>query len=219
MLSRILGAIMTAHIVRSQGEPDGDLSARRLYAAAVAATLHRPGLIAYASSLVQSGSGDASTLQPEDLVEMALERLADGRANWDGSMDGLSSFVAGIMRNLARHASGDARKHVCLDDDCVAAKELVDPYERANRAYVVRDVRTALTVLPAQMRAISILYWLEDKTAPQIAIDLRIAEPTVREQLRRAKARLQNQLRRYAPNAMDPPAGIAARSALLQQRQ
>lgn len=140
-------------------------------------------------------------VEPEDLVQATLALLLAGRIRWHGLAGLLPSLYVTIY-NLSR----DARKakwswpaRPLKEVTFIAAPGSIDAYDAAYRALLARDQDAALTQLPLRMRAAAKAYFVDRSTAKEVALDHGTTEPTVRNQLIKARPRLQAALERYRP--------------------
>lgn len=139
-----------------------------------------PRLRRYARALVGE-RGDA-----DDLVQDTLERGWDKLSTWRRGSD-MRAWLFGIMHNLyVDRVRKPALETAVLDDDT--------PMPAANPAHngrlAMRDMETALNMLPADQREILLLVALEEMTYEEVAATLRIPVGTVMSRLARARDKL-----------------------------
>ena len=149
-----------------------------------------PSLRRYALGLVRDHAA------ADDLVQDTLERAV---AHWYLRRDGdLRAWLFAILRNLFL---GDLRRnrrrgaHIRLEDvglGDVAGGNVVELGTRPaqERGLEVRDVLTALDLLPEEHRSILLLVGVEDMSYQEVARILDIPPGTVMSRLARARQRL-----------------------------
>ena len=139
-----------------------------------------PRLRRYARALV------GSRAEADDLVQDTLERGWSKLASWRLGSD-MRVWMFGIMHNLY---VDQLRKQVVatveLDEDTPVP--FYDPPQMQNME--IRDMQSALAMLPAEQREILLLVALEEMTYEEISSTLRIPLGTVMSRLSRARERL-----------------------------
>lgn len=139
-----------------------------------------PRLRRYARALVGDRGG------ADDLVQDTMERGWSRLSSWRRGSD-MRAWLFGIMHNL--HV-GQARRPVLvtqpLEDDIP-----VTPV-RATQAdgLAIRDLESALRLLPSEQREILLLVGLEEMTYEEVASTLSIPLGTVMSRLSRAREKL-----------------------------
>lgn len=139
-----------------------------------------PRLLAYAALLTGS---DADA---EDILQEALVRsFSRGRSfdNTNVAEAYVRRAIPSVFIDRLRKRQAAERAH---DKDAARAERAVRGPDRE----VVMDVRAALATLPPRERACTVLRYYDDLTVPQIALELKIAEGTVKRYLADASARL-----------------------------
>lgn len=172
------------------------------FLAAIVRSFHHQNLLRYAERCLVWRQRDAA-VHADDLVHEALVLLLAGRVKWRGSLDQLLRSVRATIFNLSRDVRKRQRKRQVqpLDQE----PHLTDPnspdsYTTANRILFAKDLAAALDRLPAKMRLAANAYWLDGKTAAQVALECGTTEATVRKHLSRARARLQKDLKSHSLN-------------------
>ena len=139
-----------------------------------------PRLRRYARALV------GSRAEADDLVQDTLERGWSKLASWRLGSD-MRAWMFGIMHNLY---VDQLRKQVVatveLDEDTPVP--FYNPPQMQNME--IRDMQSALAMLPAEQREILLLVALEEMTYEEIASTLRIPPGTVMSRLARGRERL-----------------------------
>lgn len=139
-----------------------------------------PRLRRYARALVGERS-DA-----DDLVQDTLERGWDKLSAWRRGSD-MRAWLFGIMHNLyVDRVRKPALATAVLDHDTPMP---VVPPAHTHRLEM-RDMETALALLPADQREILLLVALEEMTYEEVAAALRIPVGTVMSRLARAREKL-----------------------------
>ena len=139
-----------------------------------------PGLRRYARALV-GGRSDADDLV-QDTVERAWNHIADWRRDGD-----MRAWLFGIMHNLHVDMLRSRRLHTtALDDDTPHPAQA----DNHTAALEVRDMQTALNLLPAEQREVLLLVGLEGMTYDQVAGALGLPLGTVMSRLSRGRERL-----------------------------
>lgn len=139
-----------------------------------------PRLRRYARALV----GDQYAA--DDLVQDTLERAINKRHLWRPGSD-LRAWLFAIMHNVFVNQLRSRQSHpeVALDNDALPA---VVPAESAGLE--IRDLQTALAVLPIEQREIVLLVGLEQLTYAEVSQALGIPIGTVMSRLFRGRERL-----------------------------
>ena len=139
-----------------------------------------PRLRRYARALV----GDRASA--DDLVQDTMERGWNKLSSWQRDSD-MRAWLFGIMHNL--HVDQIRKPSVpteVLDDDT--------PIPFVNAAQTdgleIRDMESALRLLPAEQREILLLIALEEMTYEEVAFTLRLPIGTVMSRLSRAREKL-----------------------------
>ncbi len=122
----------------------------------------------------------------DDLVQDTLERAINKRHLWRPGSD-LRAWLFAIMHNVFVNQLRSRQSHpeVALDDDALPA---VLPAESAGLE--IRDLQTALAVLPVEQREIVLLVGLEQLTYAEVSEALGIPIGTVMSRLFRGRERL-----------------------------
>jgi len=141
---------------------------------------HIPRLRRYARALV----GDPHAA--DDLVQDTLERAINKRHLWRPGSD-LRAWLFAIMHNVFVNQlrSRQAHPEEGLDDETLPA---VAPTDGARLE--IRDLQSALAVLPAEQREIVLLVGLEQLTYAEVSEALGIPIGTVMSRLFRGRERL-----------------------------
>jgi RNA polymerase sigma-70 factor (ECF subfamily) len=139
-----------------------------------------PRLRRYARALV----GDQYAA--DDLVQDTLERAINKRHLWRPGSD-LRAWLFAIMHNVFVNQLRSRRSHPeeTLEDDALPT---VAPSEGARLE--IRDLQTALTMLPTEQREIVLLVALEQLTYAEVSHALGIPLGTVMSRLFRGRERL-----------------------------
>lgn len=139
-----------------------------------------PGLRRYARALVGERNGADDLVQ--DTVERGWSRIGEWRRDGD-----MRAWLFGIMHNLHVDQLRARRLHTtALDDDAPYPAPAANPAARLE----VRDLQTALDLLPAEQREILLLVALEGMTYEQVAQALGLPAGTVMSRLSRGRASL-----------------------------
>ena len=141
---------------------------------------HIPRLRRYARAL----AGDQHAA--DDLVQDTLERAINKRHLWRPGSD-LRAWLFAIMHNVFVNQlrSRQAHPEDALDDDALPA---VAPTDGARLE--IRDLQTALALLPPEQREVVLLVGLEQLTYAEVASALGIPIGTVMSRLFRGRERL-----------------------------
>jgi RNA polymerase sigma-70 factor (ECF subfamily) len=141
---------------------------------------HIPRLRRYARALV----GDQHAA--DDLVQDTLERAINKRHLWRPGSD-LRAWLFAIMHNVFVNQlrSRQAHPEEALDDDALPA---VAPSDGARLE--IRDLQSALALLPPEQREIVLLVGLEQLTYAEVSEALGIPMGTVMSRLFRGRERL-----------------------------
>ncbi len=139
-----------------------------------------PRLRRYARALLGERS-DA-----DDLVQDTLERGWDKLPSWRRGSD-MRAWLFGIMHNLyVDRVRKPTLATTVLDED--TPMPMVPPAHTDRLE--LRDMETALALLPADQREILLLVALEEMTYEEVAATLRIPVGTVMSRLARAREKL-----------------------------
>jgi RNA polymerase sigma-70 factor (ECF subfamily) len=141
---------------------------------------HIPRLRRYARALV----GDQHAA--DDLVQDTLERAINKRHLWRPGSD-LRAWLFAIMHNVFVNQlrSRQAHPEDALDDDALPA---VAPADGARLE--IRDLETAIAMLPPEQREVVLLVGLEQLTYAEVSRALGIPIGTVMSRLFRGRERL-----------------------------
>lgn len=139
-----------------------------------------PRLRRYARALLGDRAG------ADDLVQDTMARGWNKLASWRQGSD-MRAWLFGIMHNL--HVDQIRKPSVStevLDDDTPM------PFIKASQAdgLEIRDMDSALRLLPAEQREILLLIALEEMTYQEVALALRIPIGTVMSRLSRGREKL-----------------------------
>jgi RNA polymerase sigma-70 factor (ECF subfamily) len=139
-----------------------------------------PRLRRYARALV----GDRYAA--DDLVQDTVERAINNRHLWRPGSD-LRAWLFAIMHNVFVNQLRSRRAHPeeALDDDALPAVAPVDGAQLE-----IRDLQTALALLPPEQRAVVLLVGLEQLTYAEASETLGIPIGTVMSRLFRGRERL-----------------------------
>jgi RNA polymerase sigma-70 factor (ECF subfamily) len=139
-----------------------------------------PRLRRYARALV----GDQYAA--DDLVQDTLERAINKRHLWRPGSD-LRAWLFAIMHNVFVNQLRSRQSHPeeSLDDDALPA---VGPADSTRLE--IRDLQTALTMLPVEQREVVLLVGLEQLTYAEVSHALGIPIGTVMSRLFRGRERL-----------------------------
>lgn len=138
-----------------------------------------PRLRRYARALLGAGA-DA-----DDLVQDTVARGWDKLSSWRQGGD-MRAWLFGIMHNLhADHLRRAPPPAVALDDTLPAPAT-----DAAAGRLVLRDLDTALRLLPPEQREVLLLVALEELSYEEVAAVLRIPTGTVMSRLSRGRERL-----------------------------
>ena len=139
-----------------------------------------PRLRRYARALVGDHGG------ADDLVQDTLERAWGKLSLWRRGSD-MRAWLFGIMHNLhIDQIRKPAVPTVVLDDDTPVPSFCPAPANRLE----MRDIESALRLLPAEQREILLLVALEEMTYEEVATALHIPVGTVMSRLSRARERV-----------------------------
>ncbi|MDO8650598.1 MAG: RNA polymerase sigma factor [Undibacterium sp.] len=139
-----------------------------------------PRLRRYARALV------SDTSLADDLVQDTLERAWHKLELWRPS-DDMRAWLFGIMHNLHVNQVRKTRlPTVTLDDEALTAPTRATQSDNLE----VRDLHTALQLLPREQRAVLLLVALEQMTYQEIALSLEIPIGTVMSRLARGREKL-----------------------------
>jgi len=143
-----------------------------------------PRLRRYARALL----GDRD--RADDLVQDTVERGWDRLASWrrDGDM---RAWLFGIMHNLhVDQLRRPAVATVALDDEHAPLPPQCEPSTPHRDGLELRDMATALQLLPAEQREVLLLVALEEMSYDDVAAALNIPRGTVMSRLSRGRERL-----------------------------
>jgi RNA polymerase sigma-70 factor (ECF subfamily) len=139
-----------------------------------------PRLRRYARALL----GDRAAA--DDLVQDTLERGWNKLSSWQRSRD-MRTWLFGIMHNLhVDQVRKPAVPTVELDNDTPLPSFNAPQTDRLE----IRDMESALKLLPAEQREVLLLVALEAMTYEEVAATLRLPLGTVMSRLSRARERL-----------------------------
>jgi RNA polymerase sigma-70 factor (ECF subfamily) len=139
-----------------------------------------PRLRRYARAL----TGERSSA--DDLVQDTMERGWSRLAQWRAGGD-MRAWLFGIMHNLyVDQVRRPAPAIVELDE----ATPVQAAPSSASARLELRDVQTALALLPAEQREVLLLVALEEMSYEEVAATLGIAQGTVMSRLSRGRERL-----------------------------
>lgn len=144
-----------------------------------------PRLRRYARALV------ADPNLADDLVQDTLERAWYKLASWRAS-DDMRPWLFGIMHNLhVNQLRKNSLTTIAFDEH---ASEALDVPERATQSdnLELRDLHSALQLLPREQRAVLLLVALEQMTYQEIAVTLDIPTGTVMSRLARGREKLRS---------------------------
>lgn len=147
-----------------------------------------PRLRRYARALLGDRDG------ADDLVQDTLERGWDKLASWRRGSD-MRAWLFGIMHNL--HVDGLRRlalATVALDDEAAPLAPSAEPSTPHRDGLELRDMATALQLLPAEQREVLLLVALEELSYDEVASALNIPRGTVMSRLSRGRERLRLRL-------------------------
>ena len=130
----------------------------------------------------------------EDIVQDAFLQLWRSRGRYDHSRGSVRSWVLGIVHNRAidafRHQTATASRDV-VDDDAAARLPASERTEsEVERRDDARQVRTALTGLPAEQRQVIELAYFGGFTHSEIAQMLDLPSGTVKGRMRLGLSKL-----------------------------
>jgi RNA polymerase sigma-70 factor (ECF subfamily) len=139
-----------------------------------------PRLRRYARALIGDRTG------ADDLVQDTMERGWHNLSSWRRGSD-MRAWLFGIMHNLhVDQIRKPSVSTVVLDDDTPMPSFNAPQTDRLE----IRDMESALKMLPAEQREILLLVALEEMTYEEVATALRIPAGTVMSRLSRARERL-----------------------------
>jgi len=141
---------------------------------------HIPRLRRYARALAGDQHG------ADDLVQDTLERAINKRHLWRPGSD-LRAWLFAIMHNVFVNQlrSRQAHPEDALDEDALPAVAPVD-----GARLEIRDLQTALALLPPEQREVVLLVGLEQLTYAEVSHALGIPIGTVMSRLFRGRERL-----------------------------
>lgn len=139
-----------------------------------------PRLRRYARALIGDRTG------ADDLVQDTMERGWNKLSSWRRGSD-MRAWLFGIMHNLhVDQIRKPSVATVALDDDTPMPSFNAPQTDRLE----IRDMESALKMLPAEQREILLLVALEEMTYEEVVAALRIPVGTVMSRLSRARERL-----------------------------
>ena len=139
-----------------------------------------PRLRRYARALMGDRTG------ADDLVQDTMERGWNKLASWRQGTD-MRAWLFGIMHNLhVDQVRKPALTMVELDDDTPMPSFNAPQTDTLD----IRDMESALKLLPIEQREVLLLVALEEMTYDEVAIALGIPVGTVMSRLSRARERL-----------------------------
>lgn len=141
---------------------------------------HIPRLRRYARALVGDPHG------ADDLVQDTLERALNKRHLWRPGSD-LRAWLFTVMHNIFVNQLRSRRAHPeqAFDEDALPP---VEPVQGARLE--LRDLQTALALLPSEQREVLLLIGLEEMSYAEVAETLDIPIGTVMSRLFRGRERL-----------------------------
>ena len=156
----------------------------------------------YRFALAFSGARDLAA----DVTQETFMQLALRPQGFDPAQGALGGYLAGIARNLARRAMGEALRYDGegydeSDGDGVAPvtdAEVQTPLSRILQDEAAERVRLAVRRLPPHYREVVVLVELQEMSYAATAQILAIEVGTVRSRLSRGRALLVEWLREYA---------------------
>lgn len=139
-----------------------------------------PRLRRYARALVGNGA------EADDLVQDTMERAWRHLSSWRRGSD-MRAWLFGIMHNL--YVDQRRRAGPVLD---ALDESVPEPAARSMQpdALLLRDLESALRLLPADQREVLLLVGLEEMRYEEVAATLGIPVGTVMSRLARARERL-----------------------------
>ncbi len=127
-----------------------------------------------------------------DCVQEAFIRAWDRRGSLRAA-DSPDAWIRTTAYRLAVSRWRRLRRGTELGAQTLASAPLEPSPERV-------DLIDALAKLPLPQRHVVVLHYLADRSVAQIAVELRVAEGTVKARLHRARAALATQLRESTPD-------------------
>lgn len=153
-------------------------------------------LLRYAGACMRSHRSEYAA-DAAHLAALAAESLLRP-TNCPASERHALPYMKCIVRVLARRAA-QRNRFTPLSDGLLGNEVSLNSWDEAHAIQAARDVHEAVATLPAQMRSVCELYWLEGYTAPQIAAKKGLALSTIKNEIARARIRLKTALTRYDP--------------------
>ncbi len=152
-----------------------------------------PRLRRYARALLGERAG------ADDLVQDTMERGWDRLASWRGGDP--RPWLFSIMHNLhVDRLRQPGLATVALEADSLTAEQELALSTAAPEPHALRDLDTALALLPESQRAVLLLVALEDLSYEEVAQTLAIPLGTVMSRLSRGR----EQLRRLMADQQQP---------------
>jgi RNA polymerase sigma-70 factor (ECF subfamily) len=130
---------------------------------------------------LMTGDADLARDSVDEAVARAWEQVGRGRA-----IENLPGWTRTVALNVARGrfrrrtTERAARGRLCIGPSS-------DGQDRAN---IALDVRRALETLPTRQREVTVLFYFLDLSVGEIAVELEVAEGTVKTSLHRARIAL-----------------------------
>ncbi len=128
-----------------------------------------------------TGDRDVAAEAVADAIARAWERVAKGE-----EIDNLAAWIRVVAFNAARGAFRRRRSERLAVERLRAAHSLV----AAEASEQAAEMQALLAQLPRRQREVIVMHYFLDLDVEEIAIELEIGETTVRNFLRRARARL-----------------------------
>ncbi|MGH9245544.1 MAG: bifunctional nuclease domain-containing protein [Acidimicrobiales bacterium] len=162
---------------------------------------HRPLALSVCLRLLGRPEVAADVVQEAAVVALVgLERLRNPER--------FGSWLCGVAANVARRWLRENARHAVGEvsvDDLALADLDADPEQVAIAAERGRDVRAAVAHLPPGQREAATLYYLEERTAREVAGSLGITTGATKTRLHKARTRLRQELAHYREEPMTSP--------------
>jgi RNA polymerase sigma factor (sigma-70 family) len=149
---------------------------------------------------------DAAEIAQDSFAEAYLKRSAC-RGDWSNP-DVFGRWLRGVARNVFRNwARGRRRRERLIKLESACVEQAIDPMTPTLSDQILR-LRQAIERLPARLRQVVLMHYLEETSVRQVAILLSVSIKTVEGRLYQAR----RSLRRMLDN--DPPASLVGKALL-----
>lgn len=136
------------------------------------------------------------SVEPSDVVQDVCTNACEGKLPLVGlaRSSQMGILAAAVQFKIMRKSRDHTRRRELLAQNAPPPVPITPPDEAAVSITTIERAMAAIAELPSRRRHIATLTWEDQRTAPEIADALGIAESTVRETIREARSCLRSQL-------------------------